>query len=340
MSMIEAKGLTKFYGNFAAIRDLSFTVDEGEIVGLLGPNAAGKTTTMRIITGYMPPSNGSATVAGFDVFTQSLQARRLIGYLPETVPLYTELTVLQYLDFMAEIRDVPNRKKRVQETMVQCAIEHFADVLIAKLSKGYRQRLGLAQALVHNPRVLVLDEPTIGLDPKQVTEVRSLIRGLGNDRTVILSSHILSEVSHVCERVIIVNEGRVVAEDTPERLTRRLKGGQGLYLRLRDSSPQAVAVLRAVPGVRAVDGRAGVGFELECEPSDELRVRVADAVSANGLGLLEMRPSGMSLEDIFLKLTQTEHASSDPPQRATSAGRRLGRKSAGAGDRGGAHDAK
>jgi len=318
MSMIEARGLTKYYGNFAAIRGMNFTVEEGQIVGLLGPNAAGKTTTMRILTGYMPPSDGTVTVDGFDVFTHSLQVRQWMGYMPETVPLYTDLTVRAYLDFMAEIKGVTDRKKRVQQTMAQCAIEHFADVLIGKLSKGYRQRVGLAQALVHNPRVLVLDEPTIGLDPKQVTEVRALIRGLGGNRTVILSSHILSEVSQVCERVIIVNEGHVVAEDTPERLTRRLKGSQSLYVRLLKPSPHAGAVLEALPGVRRVESHGDGAYEIECEPSDEQRARIADAVSANGLGLLEMRPVGLSLEDIFLKLTETEHGSR---QRASTLGR-------------------
>ena len=317
MSMIEAKGLTKYYGNFAAIRGVSFTVEEGEIIGLLGPNAAGKTTTMRILTGYMPPSDGTATVAGYDVFFQSLQVRQSIGYMPETVPLYTDLTVSSYLDFMAEIKGVTQRRKRVQETMERCAIEHFAQVVIGKLSKGYRQRVGLAQALIHNPRVLVLDEPTIGLDPKQVTEVRGLIKGLSGDRTVILSSHILSEVSQVCNRVIIVNEGRVVAEDTPERLTRRLKGSQSLYVRLMRPSPQAQSALRSIEGVRVVEPQGDGAYEIECDPTDERRARIADVISAQKLGLLEMRSSGLSLEDIFLRLTQTEQGSR---QRAATLG--------------------
>lgn len=325
MSMIEAEDLTKYYGGFAAIHGVCFSVEEGEIVGLLGPNAAGKTTTMRIITGYMPPSAGAATVAGYDVFSQSLQVRQNIGYMPETIPLYSDLTVSTYLDFMAEIKGVHQRTKRVAEVMELCAVEHYANVLIGKLSKGYRQRVGLAQALVHNPRVLVLDEPTIGLDPKQVTEVRSLIKGLGNDRTVILSSHILSEVSQICKRVIIINEGRVVAEDTPERLNRRLKGSRGIIVRLLHSSPETVNTLRGLAGVSAVEPREDGTFEIEGEITPERQAQIADTISAHGWGLLEMRPSGLSLEDIFLKLTDTEKSSR---QRSASLGLARGAREA------------
>jgi len=307
--MIEAVGLTKYYGSFAAIRGVRFKVDEGEIVGLLGPNAAGKTTTMRILTGYTPPSDGTATVAGYDVFADSLKVRQHLGYLPETVPLYTDLSVAVYLDFMASLRGVVDRKKRVAKVMGLCALEHVADVVIGKLSKGYRQRVGLAQALVHDPPVLILDEPTIGLDPKQVAEVRSLIKGLGNDRTIILSSHILSEVSQVCNRVIIINEGQVVAEDTPERLNRRLKGRQCITIRLLNPTDDIVNRLGSVPGVSAVEPRGRGVYDIEGDVADERRAEIAALASANAWGLVEMYTSGLSLEDIFLKLTDTERGS-------------------------------
>ena len=309
MSMIEAVGLTKYYGAFAALRGVRFKVEEGEIVGLLGPNAAGKTTTMRILTGYTPPSDGTATVAGYDVFSNSLKVRQLLGYLPETVPLYSDLSVSVYLDFMASLRGLVDRRKRVASVMQLCALEHVADTLIGKLSKGYRQRVGLAQALVHDPPVLILDEPTIGLDPKQVAEVRSLIKGLGRDRTIILSSHILSEVSQICNRVIIISEGQVVAEDTPERLNRRLRGRQCLTIRLLNPPGEIIDRLSSVPGVSAVEPRGRGVYEIEGDLTDEQRAEIAAVSSTNGWGLVEMYTSGLSLEDIFLKLTDTEQGS-------------------------------
>ena len=219
--MIEVSGLTKYYGNFKAIEDVSFTVQRGEILGFLGPNGAGKTTTMRILTGYMPATAGVCRVGGLDVFEQPVAVKRQIGYLPENVPLYPEFTVFEYLQFVARIKGVPKADQpAVLERIIgRCGLESVRHRLIAQLSKGYRQRVGLAQALVHDPAVIVLDEPTIGLDPAQIREVRELIKGLGRDHTIILSSHILPEVSQVCDRVVIINKGRIVAEDTPENLT-------------------------------------------------------------------------------------------------------------------------
>ncbi len=233
--MIEVRGLSKYYGDVAAVRDITFDVARGEVLGFLGPNAAGKTTTMRILAGFMPPSAGTASVAGYDVLTDSLQARRHIGYLPESVPLYREMTVRSYLDFMATLRGMRRlkaRKARIDIVLSLCQVDHMADRPIDRLSKGYRQRVGLAQALVHNPDVLILDEPTAGLDPAQIIEVRDLIRDLGKEHTIILSTHILSEVEHICQRVMIINEGRLVAEDSREQLRSRLKGSEEIYIQV------------------------------------------------------------------------------------------------------------
>src|SRR6185503_13375320 len=220
-SVIEVQHLTKRYGRVTAVHDVSFRVERGEILGFLGPNGAGKTTTMRILTGYMPATEGKAIVAGFDVFDQPIEAKRRTGYLPETPPLYPDMTVIEYLGFVARIKGVPpgERRQRVQQVMERTRVADMANRLCAKLSKGYRQRVGLAQALIHNPDVLILDEPTAGLDPKQIIETRELIKDLAGDHTVILSTHILPEVSQTCERVVIINAGRVVAIDTPDNLT-------------------------------------------------------------------------------------------------------------------------
>ena len=220
--MIQVEALTKYYGDTLALDKLSFQVAEGEILGFLGPNGAGKTTTMRMLTGYMPPSEGTATVAGYDIFHDSIKVRQRVGYMPETVPLYREMSVYSYLNFMASIRGVQKREKAIDRVLDACGIGDVRTKLISHLSKGYRQRVGLAQALVHDPEVLVLDEPTIGLDPRQILAVRELIKSLGGERTIILSTHILPEVSQVCQRVLILNHGRVVAEDTPEHLTASL----------------------------------------------------------------------------------------------------------------------
>ena len=261
--MIEVQHITKRYGGVTAVDDVSFRVDKGEILGFLGPNGAGKTTTMRILTGYMPPTDGKATVAGFDVFTHPIEAKRRTGYLPETPPLYPDMTVREYLDFAARIKGVPpkERRDRVAAVMKRTFVADMADRHCSKLSKGYRQRVGLGQALIHNPEVLILDEPTAGLDPKQIIETRDLIRSLAGDHTIVLSTHILPEVAQTCQRVVIINKGRVVAVDTPEGLTARLQGAETLYVQIDAQGAEAEPVLREIPGVTRValsDHRGGV----------------------------------------------------------------------------------
>jgi len=312
--MIEVQHLTKRYGPVTAVDDVSFRVEKGEILGFLGPNGAGKTTTMRVLTGYMPATEGTAVVAGYDVFAQPLEAKQRTGYLPETPPLYPDMTVREYLTFVARIKAGPlstsERAERVNAVMRKAHVDDMANRACGKLSKGYRQRVGLAQALIHDPEVLILDEPTAGLDPKQIMETRDLIRGLAGDHTIILSTHILPEVAQTCQRVVIINKGRVVAVDTPQNLTHQLKGASSIYLQVEGED--AEAALSGVPGVRSVTvaDRAGsrVGYEVESEPSRDVRREVAQAIVGRGWGLLELRPMRMSLEDIFLKLTTEEHA--------------------------------
>jgi ABC-2 type transport system ATP-binding protein len=304
--MIEVAHLTKRYGGVAAIQDLSFCVERGEIVGFLGPNGAGKTTTMRVLTGYLPPSEGVARVAGYDIFSQSLEARRHIGYMPETVPLYPEMTVRGYLCFMADIRGVKDRCAAAEEAMMWCHIEDRAGDIIDTLSKGYRQRVGLAQALLHEPDVLILDEPTIGLDPRQIIEVRELIRQLGQERTVLLSSHILTEVSQVCDRVLILHHGRIVAEDAPERLTARLQGATRLQVQVARPAPGILDALSALAGVELVEQLGEGKFQLLAASEADVRAAVAEALVRGGWGLQELTSAGMSLEEIFLKLTRED----------------------------------
>ncbi len=301
--MIEVSNLTKYYGDFPAIEDLSFRVKKGEVLGFLGLNGAGKTTTMRILTGFMPPSDGTAKIAGYDVFTQSLEARRHIGYLPETVPLYPEMTVYAYLDFVAKLRGVDDRDDHIWDVMETCWITDRADQLIGQLSKGYRQRVGLAQALIHDPDVLILDEPTIGLDPKQIIEVRGLIKKLGQDHTVILSTHILPEVSQICNRVIIINQGHVVAADTPERLSARAEGAECIRLKLQQPVAETPALLGKIEGVTSIKPADDDEFEIICATGTDCRPQIAAVAVQNNWGLLEMRSAGTSLEDVFLQLT-------------------------------------
>jgi ABC-2 type transport system ATP-binding protein len=318
--VIEVQHLTKRYGRVTAVDDVSFRVERGEILGFLGPNGAGKTTTMRILTGYIPASEGRATVAGFDVFDQPLEAKRRTGYLPETPPLYPDMTVSEYLNFVSHIKGVPtaDRRSRVAAVMERTRVADVANRHCGKLSKGYRQRVGLAQAIIHNPEVLILDEPTAGLDPKQIIETRQLIRSLAGDHTVILSTHILPEVAQTCQRVVIINKGKVVAVDTPENLTARLKGAESLYVQIDSAGVDARPVLEVVPGVTRVtpaDHRDGVaGYEVESARGQDVRRELARAIVAKGWGLLELRPVRMSLEEIFLHLT-TEEA----PQEAVNA---------------------
>src|SRR5262245_25342470 len=267
---------------------------------------------MRILTGYMPATEGRAIVAGHDVFTEPIEAKRRTGYLPETPPLYPDMTVREYLDFVSRIKGVPSgeRKQRVTSVMERTRVADMADRHCAKLSKGYRQRVGLAQALIHNPDVLILDEPTAGLDPKQIIETRDLIRNLGGDHTIVLSTHILPEVAQTCQRVVIINKGRVVAVDTPENLTARLKGAETMYVQVDSDGADAAAVLQAIPGVTRVaasDGKGPAGgFEVESVRGTDVRREIARTVVNRGWGLLELRPMRMSLEEIFLQVTTDE----------------------------------
>jgi ABC-2 type transport system ATP-binding protein len=314
--VIEVQHLTKRYGPFTAVDDISFTVDKGEILGFLGPNGAGKTTTMRVLTGYMPPTEGTAIVAGYSLADKPVEAKRRTGYLPETPPLYPDMTVRDYLEFCARIKGVPraDRKARIGQVMERTRVADVADRHCAKLSKGYRQRVGLAQALLGNPEVLVLDEPTAGLDPKQINETRNLIKELRGDHTVVLSTHILPEVSQTCTRVVIINKGKVVAVDTPDNLTSRLRGSETMYVQVDAMGADAGGTLAGLPGVTRVtasDTRDSVvGFEVESETGRDVRRDLAAAVVGRGWGLLELRPMRMSLEDVFLKLTTQE---SDAP---------------------------
>jgi ABC-2 type transport system ATP-binding protein len=312
--VIEVQNLTKRYGRVTAVDDISFRVERGEILGFLGPNGAGKTTTMRILTGYMPATEGKAIVAGFDVFDQPVDAKRRTGYLPETPPLYPDMTVREYLAFVAKIKGVPSadQRERVNTVMERTRVADMANRLCSKLSKGYKQRVGLAQALIHNPDVLILDEPTAGLDPKQIIETRELIKQLAGDHTIILSTHILPEVSQTCQRVVIINKGRVVAIDTPDNLTERLRGSATLYVQVDASGADAAATLGSVAGVTRVaeaDRRDGlVGYEVVSEGGRDVRRELAKAVVSSGWGLLELRPTRVNLEEVFLKLTEVDEA--------------------------------
>ncbi len=304
--MIRVEGLTKDYGERRAISNLNFETKQGEIVGFLGPNGAGKTTTMRILTGFMPPTDGTATVAGFDVVSESLEVRKRVGYLPETVPLYTDMTAFDYLKFMADLRKLPDSEDRALETLELVGMDKRADSHIGNLSKGMRQRIGLAQALIHHPEVLILDEPTIGLDPGQVVEVRNLIRDLGKDRTVLLSTHVLSEAQQICDRVLIINKGKIIAEDTPENLQARLVGSERVALRVRGDSDGLTKVVNKVKGVQVVHAESDGSVEFQFAPGQDVRPEVAKAVITAGYDLLELRPVGMSLEEIFLELTRED----------------------------------
>jgi ABC-2 type transport system ATP-binding protein len=306
--MIAVKDLTKYYGSFAAIQNLNFEVADGEIVGFLGPNAAGKTTTLKILAGYMPPTSGFASVQGYDCVTQSLSARKSLGYLPETVPLYPDLTVTQFLDFAAQAKGLDHRQRRleVDRAIGDCSLEEVKNALVGVLSKGFRQRVGLAQALLGRPPLLILDEPTIGLDPAQIVEIRELIRQLAGDHTVILSSHILPEVSQLCQRVIIINRGQIVASDTPANLTHQLNRDARLHLMVKGPVPEVQAALQAVPGVKTVRGQENGTFTLEADLDSEVRPELARCVIQRGWDLLELKTQEFTLEDVFINLVTEE----------------------------------
>jgi ABC-2 type transport system ATP-binding protein len=318
--VIEVHHITKRYGRVTAVDDVSFRVERGEILGFLGPNGAGKTTTMRILTGYIPATEGRAAVAGFDVFDKPVEAKKRTGYLPETPPLYPDMTVREYLNFVSRIKGIPakERRDRVGAVMKRVHIDDMGSRHCGKLSKGYRQRVGLAQALIHNPDVLILDEPTAGLDPKQILETRQLIRGLAGDHTIVLSTHILPEVSQTCQRVVIINKGRVVAVDTPENLTARLRGAETMFVQVDapgDDVPEALAAIPGVTRVGSADQRGVAGaFEVESDHGTDVRREIARAIVTKGWGLLELRPMRMSLEEIFLQLTTDEAAAEEAPR--------------------------
>jgi ABC-2 type transport system ATP-binding protein len=320
--MIEVDRLTKHYGPVAAIQDVTFSVEKGAIVGFLGPNGAGKTTTMRILSCFMPASSGSARVAGHDVFEQSLEVRRRIGYLPESVPLYGDMTVATYLGFVAETKGLgrADRRRRVGEVMARCLIEDVQGRLIGRLSKGYRQRVGLAQALVADPEVLILDEPTIGLDPKQIVQIRSLIKSLAGAHTVILSTHILPEVSMVCDRVVVINRGRIVASGSLDRLMDELAPVARVQVQVEGPAELVGASLRSVPGVRRVESLGvanGVGtFVVESERTRDVRRELFQLVAQQRWGLLELRALELSLEDMFIRILAGEMQEAAPPDEA------------------------
>jgi len=315
--MIKVQGLTKRYPRTVAVDNISFEVEKGQIVGFLGPNGAGKTTTMRVLTCFLPPTEGTANVAGFDVLEHPEEVKKRIGYLPETPPLYPEMEVDEYLTFVGQLKGISSKdiKGRVDEVMGRCAIGDVSKKLIAKLSKGYRQRVGLAQAIIHNPDVLILDEPTSGLDPKQIIEIRELLKSLSGEHTIILSTHILSEVEQSCERVIIISQGKLVAIDSVANLTNRLRGQEQVAIEVEsaDGSPDPGEVqkrLEQVAGVSRVmmkDAKNGrLLFELESLQGRHIRADVARSVVNAGWGLSELRAVGLSLEDIFLQLTAAE----------------------------------
>ncbi len=330
--MIEVDKLSKVYGTFTAIRDVSFHVEPGEIMGFLGPNGAGKTTSMRILTGFLPATSGSARVAGFDIFENSMAVRQRIGYLPETPPLYTDMTVETYLMFVAELKRVSagDRAKQVNNAIERCSLQEKRDVLIRKLSKGFKQRVGIAQAIVHDPPVIILDEPTVGLDPKQIIDVRNLIKSLAGDHTLILSTHILPEVSMTCDRVVIINRGQVVATGKPDELNQQMQGGQEVTFHLEGSSPQIEGIPQRIEGISLTsltplgedradsnaDSARWIAKFATQTPGDRWMRDLATALVQSDVGIYQMKQSQASLEDIFLELTTQE--SSVTEQAATT----------------------
>lgn len=307
--MIEVKNLSKRYGTHLALDNVSFKAKKGEILGLLGPNGAGKTTTMRILTGFLPPTDGHATIAGFDILENSMQVREKVGYMPEHVPLYPDMTVTGYLNFWAKIRGIKKPKDRVESILERVHLIDRRKSLIRNLSKGMRQRLGLAQALVHDPEVIILDEPTIGIDPQQVIEVRDSVRDLANDHTVLFSTHILSEAEQVCDRVIILNVGKLVAEGEPEKLRRNLQKGMDIYVQISTKNDkEAEQVLVSIPGVTGVE-KLGEGFILHTKKGTDIRANISKRLAKTGNDILELRPVAMTLEDIFLDIIGKQQGS-------------------------------
>jgi ABC-2 type transport system ATP-binding protein len=305
--LIKVRNLTKYYGERLAVDNISFNIGKGEIVGLLGPNAAGKSTTMRILTGFLMPTKGDTWIADCNMVTNSLEGRKHIGYMPESVPLYTDMTVRDYLDFFARLRGVERQRarKRINDVVTLCHLEEYIDTIIGKLSRGFRQRVGLAQAIVHEPEVLILDEPTVGIDPIQISQTRSLIKELGKQHTILLSTHILPEVDLTCNRVIIIHNGKIIAEDRIENLSAIVKGAKRLRLEVKGPQDQIIKRLQRIDGVRRVS-KEGNYLIVECPINIDPRGQITETIVKSGWTLLSIEAMDMSLEDIFLHLTTKE----------------------------------
>lgn len=308
--MIEVHDLVKTYGQATAVKGISFTAKSGQVTGFLGPNGAGKTTTMRMLTGFLPPTSGRALVAGYDVFDQSMEVRKRVGYLPESVPLYRDMTALAYLMYMGEIRGIPNRRTKSMDVLARVGLQDRAGSRIRTLSKGMRQRVGLAQALLHDPEVLILDEPTIGLDPFQVLELREVIRDLGRSHTLLFSTHILSEAEQVCDNIIIINHGQITAEGSPSELRANLERGGRVLLRVNVPPQEAINAIQTLPEVATAHvSNTNDGIIAEpVNPSTDPRPAIARAVINKGWDLIELRPLAVNLEEIFLEVTRREDA--------------------------------
>ena len=307
--MIEVESLSKSYGPREAIKNLSFQIEKGEVVGFLGPNGAGKSTTMNILSCIMPASSGTAKICGFDIFEQSLEIRKLIGYLPETPPLYADMVVTDFLAFASRLRNISSRETplAVERVIEQCSLKEVKNRIIGRLSKGYQQRVGIAQALVHNPDILILDEPTIGLDPIQIIEIRKLIQDLASSHTIILSSHILPEITQICKRVIIISDGEIAAVDSLEALTTRLRKGERLILKLRHSNNETIGKLRTLKKINTVIEDQTGQFTIDCDPQANIQDNIAQISIDNNWGIIELKPASVTLEEIFLKLTVEEN---------------------------------
>jgi ABC-2 type transport system ATP-binding protein len=306
--MIEVENLTRYYGSRRAINNLSFQIEKGEVVGFLGPNGAGKSTTMNIISCILPASNGTVKINGFDTFEQSLEIRKMIGYLPETPPIYPDMTVGKYLDFAAGVRGVPSKNipAAIERVIGKCSLKDVGHRIIGRLSKGYQQRVGLAQAMIHDPEILILDEPTIGLDPIQIIEIRNLIQELAEEHTIILSSHILPEITQICKRVIIINEGEIAAVDSLGGLTASLRKSERLSLTVRNSEDTIIEKLNSLNQVISSSSTEENQFLIECSLRSNLQDDIAKLALENDWGIIELKPISMTLEDIFLKLTLEE----------------------------------
>jgi ABC-2 type transport system ATP-binding protein len=309
--MIEVTQLTKSYGSRTAVSDINFSIKSGEVIGFLGPNGAGKTTTMRMLTGYIPPTAGSIRIGNFDMQAQPLEAKSLLGYLPENVPLYLDMTVLDYLEFMADIRRIKSKRLRALETLEKVQLVDRANSIIGNLSKGMRQRVGLAQAILHTPPVLILDEPTVGLDPAQISEIRKLIKSLGKEHTILLSTHILPEVQQVCDRVLIINKGNLIAEDTPDQLQKKVSGSLRLQVTLSKIEEPHISIIKNIPGFHSLKLINSNTMEIEYDPSTEIRPRIARELVTCSAEILEIKQVTLNLEEVFLELTREEYHS-DP----------------------------